>query len=356
MLKFENKTLEVIGDIGESWFSEGITAQSVAGQLNGCTEPVDMVIGSLGGSVSDALAIHGMLGLHPHGLTGKIIGMTASSGTVIGMAVPKPHLGMADSALFLIHNASTGTYGNADTMQKTAEDLRVIDNQLARIYSNRTGKPETEMLALMKQERWLNATEALEYGFIDYVFKGTDAVNTKAVNSIKAATLLPLFKTKEEIVNQIVKPKISNTMSEEEIAAMQAELEQLKTDKAALEAELAMYKEKEAADQAAAMEKETEEIAEEGVKNKKYPATAKAQFLALAKVDPAGTRAAIAAMPPMGGSLRDLLNGDKPAATELVAMYKEKQRANKLGEWAAKNPEQYNAAVEAVKLERKNKK
>ena len=340
MIRYENKTIEILGDIGAGWFNEGITAKSISDQLVGVEDEISLVVGSLGGDVSDALGIYAMLRSHKGGVSGKIIGMTASSGTITAMAVEKGKLSMDSTALFLIHNASTDTFGNADRMEKTAEDLRKIDQQIAGIYANRTGHTPEEMLDLMKQERWLNATEALDWGFVDSIYKGTEAQNI--ANQSRATALLPLYK------NKPTKNQITNTMTEEEITQLQTEKDALQTKVDELTAKLAEYEQKEIEAKAAEEEQQIEAACEE----KKMDAAAKANFKLLAKADFKNTLATIKAMPVRSQSALDLINSGTAQSNEaLMAKYAQMKKANKLQAWSQSNPEEYKAAV-AIRFNR----
>ena len=342
MIRYENKTIEILGDIGAGWFDEGITAKSISDQLVGVEDEINLVVGSLGGDVSDALGIYAMLRSHKGGVSGKIIGMTASSGTIAAMAVDKGKLSMDSTALFLIHNASTATWGNASAMEKTAEDLRKIDQQIAGIYANRTGHTPEEMLDLMKQERWLNATEALEWGFVDSIYKGVEAQNV--ANKSRAAALLGLFQTPK---NQI-QTQNSNIMTEEEITQLQTENESLKTQVADLQAKLAEYEQKETEAKAAEEEQQIEAACEE----KKMDAAAKANFKLLAKSDFKNTLATIKSMPVRSQSALGLINSGTAQSNEaLMAKYAQMKKANKLQAWSQSNPEEYKAAV-AIRFNR----
>ena len=342
MIKFENKAIEILGDIGEGWFSDGITAKSIAEQVAGVEDAITLTVGSLGGDVSDALAIYAILRSHKSGVTGKIIGMTASSGTVVAMATDKGALSMDSTALFLIHNASTGMFGNAGAMDKTAETLRKIDKQLAGIYADRTGHTPEEMLNLMAEERWLTAQEALDWGFVDSIYKGVEAQNV--INRQRAKNLEPIIKSKN-------KPLKINNMTDEEIKVIQDENTALKTKVQELEAKLAEYAQKEADAQAATEEVEIEAACEE----KKMEAAVKANFKALAKKDFAGTLAAIKALPVAAVNANTLLNNGVVSEDDkksLLAKYEAKKKAGKLVAWSVDNPTEYAAAVK-IKFNRK---
>lgn len=140
-------------------------------------KPVNVLISSPGGLLDDGLDI--MRQFKDHGdVTVYISGFTASAATVAAMGAKK--IVMGKYSFFLVHKCSNfidawGSF-NADQIQKLIEDLEAnkkendkIDVVLAQLYADRCGKPISEILDVLKEGKWLNATEALELGLIDEI-------------------------------------------------------------------------------------------------------------------------------------------------------------------------------------------
>ena len=140
-------------------------------------KPVNVLISSPGGLLDDGLDI--MQQFKDHGdVTVYISGFTASAATVAAMGAKK--IVMGKYSFFLVHKCSNfidawGSF-NADQIQKLIEDLEAnkkendkIDVVLAQLYADRCGKPISEILNVLKEGKWLNATEALELGLIDEI-------------------------------------------------------------------------------------------------------------------------------------------------------------------------------------------
>ena len=167
--------IDIFGDIGESWFSEGNTMQSVRGQIEGSkAKSIVVNISSLGGSVWDGLAIHDILAMHPANVETRIIGATASMGTIVALAGNT--VKMSDNALFLVHNASTIAMGNKYDLEEAVKALKTVDERLKNIYKKKTSKEGSlktlaQIEDLMKQERWIDAKEAKTFGFVNEVFE-----------------------------------------------------------------------------------------------------------------------------------------------------------------------------------------
>lgn len=148
-------------------------------------QPVDVLISSPGGLLDDGLDI--MQQFKDHGdVTAYISGFTASAATVAAMGAKK--IVMGKYSFFLVHKCSNfidawGNY-NADQIQKLIDDLTAnkrendkIDVVLAQLYADRCGKPISEILNVLKQGKWMTASEALELGLIDEISNDDKKLN-----------------------------------------------------------------------------------------------------------------------------------------------------------------------------------
>jgi ATP-dependent Clp protease protease subunit len=142
---------------------------------DGALESVEIEINSPGGSVFDGMRIYGELremakrGVRVHTLA---TGMAASMGSVIFMAGDIRE--MRDGAQLMIHEASTIAMGDARDMQRTADLLESISNDIAGIYSERSGMDKKEIRDLMMAETWINKDQAEKYGFAANAKKSID--------------------------------------------------------------------------------------------------------------------------------------------------------------------------------------
>lgn len=245
--KEENVIIDILGDIGENWFGDGITAKDIVNQLREYKgKDLTINVMSLGGAVFEAFAMYDFIKMHEGRTTVNIIGATASSGTVIAMAGDE--VDMSENAWFLVHNAWTEIRGNAKELRETAEYLDNIDDKLASIYQkkiNKNGKnkKKSEILSLMEEERWIDASEAIAWGFVNQVIKDKrvieNSVKEKINNSYlpkiknmgfidKMREVFGIEATDETAVNDsIVNAKLN---FENEIKIKNEEIEQLKTD------------------------------------------------------------------------------------------------------------------------------
>lgn len=174
--------IDVFGDIGEGWFSEGNTLESVKAQVPSNAKSITVNIDSLGGDLSHGLAIHDMLKNHSAKVTANIMGWTASAGTIIAMGADEVHAN--ENQFFLIHPVWTMAVGNADELRAQADELDRFDKKLVNIYENKTDMSGDEIMTLMREERWMDMDEAKELGFIDEIN------TTEIANSVDFGLLL----------------------------------------------------------------------------------------------------------------------------------------------------------------------
>lgn len=161
-------------DIGEDFFG-GISAKDFAEEVQslGDVSQIDVRINSLGGQVFDGLAIYNTLVRHAARVTTFVDGSALSIAGVIAMAGDE--IKMAESASFMIHDASGIMMGNARDMRDLAGLLDKLSAQIGGILSARSGIAVAEIADLMTAETWYTGAEAMSAGF------ATEVTRNKAI-------------------------------------------------------------------------------------------------------------------------------------------------------------------------------
>lgn len=139
----------------------GIPARAFLNELKAIgTNPVKLHINSPGGSLIDAFAIYDFVKLKGYKVTTYIHGIAASAATIVSLAGQETFIG--EHSYFFIHNPffSQGKGGQQSDLQKMKNDI--LD-----IYAKKTGLDKMRLSDMMDQETLLNATEALDLGFVD---------------------------------------------------------------------------------------------------------------------------------------------------------------------------------------------
>lgn len=146
----------------------GVTAKQFAADIKKLKgQHIDLRINSVGGSVTEGAAIYNALKRHKGGLTVHIDGLAASMASVIAMAGEETRI--AENALIMIHNPWSMTMGDADDLRKEADVLDKLKATLVNAYVRKSGQPRAAIEAMMDEEKWMDANEALALGFVDEI-------------------------------------------------------------------------------------------------------------------------------------------------------------------------------------------
>ena len=146
----------------------GVTAKQFSADLKKLKgQHIDLRINSVGGSVIEGAAIFNALKRHKGGLTVHIDGLAASMASVIAMAGEETRI--AENALLMIHNPWSMTMGDAADLRKEADVLDKLKATLVNAYVRKTGQPRAAIEQMMDDEKWMDAQEALELGFVDEI-------------------------------------------------------------------------------------------------------------------------------------------------------------------------------------------
>lgn len=151
------------------WFEMDATSPGkVADQLaNANGEDVIVSINSPGGYVSDGSEIYTTLKNYPGHVEVQIVGLAASAASFIAMAADKVRI--SPTAQMMIHNASMWGFGDHRDMTKAAEMLKSTDKAIVNAYTLKSGKSAEELLAMMAEETWMEAQQALENNLVDEI-------------------------------------------------------------------------------------------------------------------------------------------------------------------------------------------
>ena len=172
-IKTNGKTsqIDLFGFVGGSKeFNDGFNETDFLNELRAipADNALNISINSFGGSVYTALSIYSLLKNHKGSITFRIDGTAMSAATII-TSVPNARVVMPRGSMMMIHKVSVGVYGNADDLKKTVDDIEKLEQNVLEIYAEKTGKSIDAIRALVDQETYFTAKEAVAFGLADEV-------------------------------------------------------------------------------------------------------------------------------------------------------------------------------------------
>lgn len=156
---------------GEMWIYDEITQPGYGGIDAGTfidalksmgDVPITVRINSPGGDVDEGVAIYNALSRHSSTVTTVNDSLAASIANYIFMAGNERLV--AANSRSMIHEPWTIAMGNATGLRKTADILDSTKDTLAAVYVEKMGTDSDRVSALMADETWFTADEAIEAG------------------------------------------------------------------------------------------------------------------------------------------------------------------------------------------------
>jgi len=148
-------------------------------------ETLTINIHTCGGDVETGFGIYNILQRFKKenkiNLITRIDGYCASIGTVIFLAGDK-RIGNEFNSPF-VHDAWTISAGNGKELIKIGNELEAVNNRIAKLYSERTNLDFEKAKDLMANETWISPQDALEYNFYTEIENNVNA--RLILNSIK---------------------------------------------------------------------------------------------------------------------------------------------------------------------------
>ena len=133
------------------------------------TRDISLYINSPGGSVTAGMAIYDTMTYAPCDIATYGMGLAASMGQFLLTAGTKGKRYALPHARILMHQPSAGVGGTAADIAIQAEQFARTKRDLAELNAQHTGQSLERIQKDSDRDRWFDAQEALEYGFVDQV-------------------------------------------------------------------------------------------------------------------------------------------------------------------------------------------
>lgn len=167
-MEFEVKE-NVITAFGVIEAGDGVKFGSVFSQLEQNQTNILLKLHTDGGSVFDGNMIYNALINSKANVTIHIIGIAASMGAIISLAVENVY--MAENGYIMIHAPSSGNFGTANDLENSVKLLRLIEADFIKKLQQKTGKSTEYVQNWLNGDTWFNAEQALNEGLIKGVIK-----------------------------------------------------------------------------------------------------------------------------------------------------------------------------------------
>ncbi len=135
-----------------------------------------LFINSPGGSVMAGLAVYDTMQLIPNDVATVAVGFAASMGQVLLCAGTPGKRFALPNAQIVMHEGSAGLGGSAADVEIQAANLMATLDRLRGIIARHTGHTLDEVIDDVGRDRWFDAKQALDYGFVDHIVDTIDAI------------------------------------------------------------------------------------------------------------------------------------------------------------------------------------
>lgn len=162
------KQINISGVIG--WDATPDNLRKALKEANG--DAVEIHISSPGGFVSDGIEMFNLIRNYGGYTTARLTGYAMSMASYIPLAAKK--ILAEDNAVYMIHNARGGVFGDHNDILKYGETTKAISGLLARAYAKRTGKRLDDVQKMMDAETYFFGQDMIDHGFIDEIIATSD--------------------------------------------------------------------------------------------------------------------------------------------------------------------------------------
>lgn len=148
-----------------------IVAQLLFLESENTNKDIALFINSPGGVVTAGMSIYDTMQFIKPDVATYVMGQACSMGSLLAQAGAEGKRYMLPNARHMIHQPSGGAGGQATDMEIQVNEIIKMKKNLTEIYvkHNSKGKQFEELSADMERDKFMSASEALDYGLIDKI-------------------------------------------------------------------------------------------------------------------------------------------------------------------------------------------
>ena len=156
----------IVDDIANAVMAQLLVLQSMDPE-----RPISMYINSPGGSFTALTAIYDTMQYIKPDVSTVCLGQAASAAAVLLAAGAKGKRFALPNSRILIHQPATeGGYGQGSDLEIQAKEILRIRSLMEQMLANDTGQTVEKVGRDIERDKYLTATEAVEYGIVDEIF------------------------------------------------------------------------------------------------------------------------------------------------------------------------------------------
>jgi ATP-dependent Clp protease, protease subunit len=156
--------------------ANAVMAQLLCLQSMDTERDINIYINSPGGSFTALTAIYDTIRYIKPDVSTVCLGQAASAAAVLLAAgTPGKRFALPNSRIIIHQPATEGTYGQSSDIEIQANEILRLRALLEKMISDSSGKPIEEVSRDIERDKFLTASQAVDYGLIDEVFESLKA-------------------------------------------------------------------------------------------------------------------------------------------------------------------------------------
>ena len=171
----KERIIFLIGEV-EDHMANLVVAQLLFLESENPEKEISLYINSPGGVVTAGLAIYDTMQFIKPDVSTLCIGQAASAAALLLCAGAAGKRYCLPNARVMIHQPLGGYRGQATDIEIHARETLAVRERLNSIMGKHTNKTSEQIMRDTERDNFMSAPQALEYGLIDKVFSGRDAV------------------------------------------------------------------------------------------------------------------------------------------------------------------------------------
>jgi len=162
-----DRIVRVIGPIGPASVLPAIEALLRYGAEG--DDPIMLHLATPGGCVISGLSLVDVMNHVRAPVFTIASGVVASMGAVLLVCGQPGYRYALPRARVMLHPTSGSSSGRLEELESAMEFQRELDREVHALLLEKTKIPRTQLRGLLRKERFLSATQALEFGLIDHI-------------------------------------------------------------------------------------------------------------------------------------------------------------------------------------------